>query len=397
MTHATKALTDIAVRNLKPSAVRREIPDRTPYLYVIVQPSGRRRFCLRYRFNGDSRKVTLTPGLSLAAARKVAADAALDLERGIDPREQRKEAKRKATEAKANTLAAIVAEFLKRHAHLRSNHERERLLRKHILPVFGERPIGSIRRGEIVRLLDKVEDRSGTRTADVVLSILMRVCRWHAVCDETFTPPFTAGMRRKPLSASTRSRVLSDDELRKVWHAAAEVGTPGAVVRLLLLTGARRSEAAEISWGEVTDGVWILPASRNKTQQELVRPLSRAALAILEAQPRLDGCPYVFTLNGAQPVKDFIKPKRRLDAASGVNGWVLHDLRRTARSLLSRAGVNVDVAERCLGHVPSVIRRTYDRHHFLPEMRHAYEALAAQIERIIDPQENVIALRGTTT
>ena len=393
MTHATKALTDVTIRNLKPGLVRREIADRTPLLYLVLQPSGRRRFVLRYQFAGETRKVTLQSGLSLAAARKLAADAALDLDRGVDPREQRREAKRKATEAKANTLAAVVAEFLKRHTYLRSNGERERLLRRHVLPTFGERPIGSIRRGEIVRLLDKVEDRSGARTADAVLAVLMRACRWHAVRDETFTPPFTAGMRRKPLSASTRSRALSDDELRKVWHAAAKGGTPGAVVQVLLLTGARRSEVAEMQWGEVADDVWALPASRNKTKQELVRPLSAMALAIIEAQPRIDGCPYVFTLNGMRPIMDFIKPKRRLDEASGVTGWVLHDLRRTARSLLSRAGVNVDVAERCLGHVPPVIRRTYDRHQFVSEMRHAYEALASQITRITDPQPNVLPLR----
>ena len=84
--------------------------------------------------------------------------------------------------------------------------------------------------------------------------------------------------------------------------------------------------------------------------------------------------------------------KRSLDEASGVCEWVLHDLRRTARSLMSRAGVNSDHAERCLGHVLSGVRGVYDRHQYLNEMRHAFEALAAQIERIVSPVPNVVSL-----
>src|SRR5262245_52671530 len=115
-----KALTDFSVKNMRAGPARREIPDGTLLLYLVLQPSGRRRFVLRYRFDGVSRKVTLQAGLSLAAARRTAADAALDLERGIDPREHRKDAKRKAAEAKANTLAAVCAEYLQRDAKLRT-------------------------------------------------------------------------------------------------------------------------------------------------------------------------------------------------------------------------------------------------------------------------------------
>ena len=76
-----------------------------------------------------------------------------------------------------------------------------------------------------------------------------------------------------------------------------------------------------------------------------------------------------------------------------MTGWTLHDLRRTARSLMSRAGVDADHAERALGHVIAGVRGVYDRHEFKEEKRRAFEALAAQIERIINPQENVVPLR----
>jgi integrase len=122
--------------------------------------------------------------------------------------------------------------------------------------------------------------------------------------------------------------------------------------------------------------------------------LSNAAQAILAGQPRIDGCDFVFTSNGVTPITSFSAPKDRLDVASGVADWRLHDARRSARSLLSRAGVNADVAERCLGHAIPGVRAVYDRHQYVDEMRHAFEALAAQIERIVNPPEgDVIPLR----
>ena len=82
------------------------------------------------------------------------------------------------------------------------------------------------------------------------------------------------------------------------------------------------------------------------------------------------------------------------DKASGVKWYTIHDLRRTARSLLSRAGVNADVAERCLGHVIGGVRGIYDRHEYFEEKKRAFEALAWQIERIVNPQANVVPMRG---
>ena len=358
-----KALTDIAIAKLKPGPTRREIPDRTPLLYLIVQPTGRRRFALRYRFNGQSRKVTLPPGLSLAAARKAAADAALDLDRGVDPGEARKAARAKAAAAAADTVRAICGQYLAREGDkLRTRRQRELLLAQHIYPAFGDRPIGSIRRGEIVRLLDKIEDGSGSRTADVVLTVLRRIFNWWALRDESFIPPIIRGMGRHSTAAHARSRILDDDELRRVWKAA-DRRVFGPLLKFLLLTGARRGEAGAMTWDEVADGVWTLPAARNKTKQELARPLSRAALAIIEAQPRIAGVPFIFTA-GKRPLRGDWRMKSRLDAASGVTGWTIHDLRRTARIAVVALGINADIAERCLGHVIAGVRGTYDRHQY---------------------------------
>jgi integrase len=388
----TKKLTAKTIENLKPGLQRREISDGGSGLYLVLQPSGHRSWALRYRFNGTPAKLTLGPWprLTLAAARKGAADALHELAQGHDPAAARADAKLKAAAAQANTLAAITAEYLKREgSKLRTLDQRVSTLNRLILPALGARPIADIKRSEIVRLLDGIEDRSGQRMADVALAVLRRIMAWHATRSDDFVPPIVRGMSRQNVAEHRRSRILDDDELRRLWGATADGEPFSNLVRLLLLTTARRGEAAGMKWSEIgADGVWALPAARSKTKVEVVRPLSKAAQAILAAQPRVGD--YVF---GAVPLRNFSDAKRKLDAVSGVTGWRLHDARRTARSLLSRAGINSDVAERCLGHALPAIRATYDRHRYLDEMAHAFEALATLIERIVNPTDAVIAFR----
>jgi integrase len=163
-------------------------------------------------------------------------------------------------------------------------------------------------------------------------------------------------------------------------------------VQFLLLTAARRNEAARMERSEVSGAEWTIPQARYKTGLELLIPLSSAAQTVLANAPKL-GDRFVFTNDGKHALASFSKFKPKLDKASGVTGWTLHDLRRTARSLMSRAGVPSDHAERCLGHVMGGIRGTYDRHEYLNEKRHAFEALASLIEQIVDPQPNVTRLR----
>jgi integrase len=397
-----KRLTAIGVQKVRPGPERREISDGGSGLYLVVQPlpTGSKSWALRYRLDGLPAKLTLGafPAMSLAAARKLAADAQHELAQGNNPKQAREDAKLKAAAAKADTVTAVCEEYLVREARkLRTFDQRVSILRRHVYPQIGDRPIESLKRSDIVRILDRIEDNAGQRMADVTLSVLRRILNWHALRSDSFIPPIVPGMRRQNVKEHRRSRVLDDSELRAVWLAAvAEGGLFGALIRFLLLTGARRGEAANLRWDEVSaDGVWMLPAAKSKTKTDVVRPLSRAALAILGDLPHLGDCPFVFTTNGRAPINSFYEPKQKLDAASGVSGWVVHDLRRTARTLLSRCGVSVDVSERCLGHVMPVIRATYDKHGFVDEMRTAFEALAAQIELIVNPPtDNVFQLRG---
>jgi integrase len=212
---------------------------------------------------------------------------------------------------------------------------------------------------DIVRLLDKIEDENGPAAADMTLAFLSLIFTWHAGRSDSFKSPIVRGMRRTSAKERQRSRILDDDELRRVWGAAQAMGgLAGAFIRFLLLTTARRTEAAEMTWAELSGRDWLLPAARNKTKQDLIRPLSDAALAVLAAVPRIDGCEFVFSTDGHRPISSFSDLKARFDQSCEVENWRLHDLRRTARSLMSQAGVNSDHAERCLGHALPTIRGT---------------------------------------
>ena len=176
---------------------------------------------------------------------------------------------------------------------------------------------------------------------------------------------------------------------------------------LLLLTAQRGDEVANMSRGEIgRDGIWTIPAERYKTKKPNFVPLSGAALALIEAQPKVDGCDYVFPSGAGTPFSGFGKSKAALDnavlaamqqhAPRGANvaplpNWTLHDLRRTGKTLMARAGVRPDVSERVLGHVIRGVEGTYDRHSYADEKRDALEKLAAMIERILHPASSNVA------
>jgi integrase len=403
-----RGFTDIAIKNLKPGADRREIPDPGARgLYVIVEPSGFKSLAVRFRFEGKPKKLSLG-NISLSAARKAAAHALHEVKEGRDPTAAKAKAKDERRTIAANTFGRVAEQYLKLvcgmklpdggeptfNAKVRTAARRLADLNRLVLPVLGDRPISEIRRSEIVELLDNIEIERGPVMADRTLALIRRIMNWHATRADNFNSPIVRGMARTKAKERARKRTLDDGEIRTVWNAASEAEGPfPALIKFLLLTGARRDEAARMKWSEIDGGEWILPASRNKVKVELVRPLSAAALAVVEEQRR-EGSPYVFTTDAKSPISAFSKFKTKFEAATDTSGWTLHDLRRTARSLLSRAGISSDHAERCLGHALPGIRDTYDRYEYYDEKKHAYDALAALIERIANPSKgNVTTLK----
>jgi integrase len=357
-------------------------------LSLRVGETGHKSWMLRYSFpkNGPRKwmKLGTYPATSLALARQKAGDARKALEDPEGPKDPR------TTLGAPETLQSICEDYITRECgSLRSGAGRAQRMRRLIkVEGFADRHIASLRRSDVVKWLDGIADASGgTAAAHQALSFLSVVCNWYERRNDDFTSPIRKGM--SPHRPVARDRILSDDEIRALWAKTAD-GSPFArMVRFLLLTGARRDEARKAQRSEFDGADWTLPAARNKTKLDLLRPLTPQALAQLG-----ESKPFAFSSDGGHSaLSNMDWPKAQLDKASGVTGWTLHDLRRTARTLLSRAGVASDVAELCLGHVLKGVRSIYDRHEYRAEKADALRKLARLVDRIVQGKPTAVTLR----
>jgi integrase len=294
------------------------------------------------------------------------------------------------------TFAAVAEQWLKRHVDhkkLRSAPNIRGYLDRIILPEWKSRDFESIRRGDIAKLMDRVQDDAGPTSADMVLAVVSGICSWYAARNDNYNSPIVRGMRRSSPKERARKRILNDEELRTIWKAAEANGTFGGFIRLLLLTGQRKEKVATMQWGDIVNGTWIIKTEPREKGNggELVLP--QVALDIINAQPLLAGNPYVFGGRGGATLHDGER-KQSFDAKlPPMSNWRLHDLRRTARSLLSRAGISSEIAERVIGHEIKGVEGIYNRHSFFVEKAHALRALAGLIDNIVNPPaDNVLSM-----
>lgn len=372
-------------------------------------PQGRGSFLVYYRTpDGAERrpKIGDWPSITVEQARKAARDMLARVSLGQDPSAERQAAR--VAEDVRDRLSDVVPLFIERHAkpNNRSWAEADRIFRVYVLPRWGTRRIAEIRRRDVADLLDRIETDNGRVMADRVLAAVRKLMNWYAARSDDFVSPVVKGMARTKPRELARVRVLTDDEIRTVWKALPAQPVFGPLVKLLLLTGQRREEVAGMRWDEIAGDLWTIPAERYKTKAANIVPLSAAARAVLDALPRVGD--FVFTTNGKTPFCGFSKSKAALDKAKAkldkdagiaptpdVQGWVLHDLRRTAKTLMTRAGVLPHVSERVLGHVIAGVEGVYDRHGYVAEKRDALDRLAAMVDRIVNPPEgNVVPLHG---
>lgn len=263
----------------------------------------------------------------------------------------------------------------------------ERIVADNALPVWRGRLIETITRAEVHELLDDVMTKRGNPMARELRKALTSLFNWAADRGHLPASPL-AGMRRPELAYTARERVLSIDELNRVWAAASEAAYPfGDLVRLIILTGQRRSEIAEMERGWVDDEQRAveIPAARYKTKRAHVFPLSAPALLLVKALPKWNGGNCMFsTTGGKRPVSGFSKAKLRLDELIAkraakeellpMDPWTVHDIRRSVATHIARMGTPQEHIERVLGHVVQGVAGTYNRYSYLDEKRAALEA-----------------------
>ena len=371
---------------------------------VRVTAAGARAFVLNYRVRGREHRFTIGawPDWSALKAVREARSLRQRVDRGENPIADRMPSP--ATPTVATLLDDFVARYVrnqKQPLRERTADEYESAFNRLVKPRIGKLGIYEVRRSHIIKMLDEIEDANGPVAADRTLAYVRKAFNWYATRDDQFNVPVVRGMARIRPKERARTRYLSDDEIRSIWPVLDQHGTFGALAKILLLTAQRRDEVAHMRGKEIDeDGIWTIPAERYKSKRPNFVPLSKAALAVIAVQTKQDDCDYVFPSRAKTPYSGFSKSKAKLDktilaamkkqAKKGakvepIPNWTLHDLRRTAKTLMARAGVRPDISERVLGHVIAGVEGTYDRHSYEDEKRDALVKLAAQIERILNP------------
>jgi integrase len=371
-------LTVRGVENARAMQERREIPDAIMRgLYLIVQPTGRKTWAVRYRLGGKSAKHTVGPypAFSLKQARDAAAAVLRSVAEGRAPRQHG-----------AGAVAQAVEQFLTRHGGKRYRRSSlvnaTRRLQRYVVGNWGARNLDSITRADVRAMLDGIE---APIEANRVYSIVRKFFTWAVESDLIVNSP-VFGLRA-PNPETSRDRILTDDELKAVWRAAEKIGYPfGSVVQLLILTGQRRSEVGGLQWSEIEGDTWVIPKERAKNARRHEVPLSKQAIAVINELPRV-GDRYAITLNGEKPLNNWKKDKDRLDElAAPRDDWTLHDLRRTAASGLAKLGVSLVVIEKVLNHVSGSLAGivgVYQRHEFADEKRAALQQWANHVEGLV--------------
>ena len=430
----TISLTALKVRTAAPGEYR---DMGVPGLWLIVSPAknhARRWSVVGRDKDGIQRRAKLGayPEVTLADARIAASLKIEEIKKsrgGPKPKPLPGTALVPAAEQKPETIAAALAKFIDRHKGdygKISSKNQQGLFNNHVLPRWGDRPLkgeGRVTRYELKTLLDNIAAgiivkqqargpwpklRGGPGAARQVFDMLSAFFKWCLRMELAEVDP-TAQLEKSDIPPKgRRNRVLLKDneaadpfeEIKRIWKAACDIGyLGGAVYMLALATGQRRTEVAELPRGELNLGrkdkrgrpspVWILPAERQRKSnkpgeplRDLVVPLSPLAVAILTALPTFPG-PYLFTSNdGTKPTNNMGEIKKKFDRCLAEDGgppmphFVLHDLRRTVRTGLSKLGVRPDIAARVVGHVPdgtTQVERTYDRWEYFDEKRKAVE------------------------
>jgi integrase len=453
------SLTDRSLRALRPAPDGRRVAvwdALMPGMAVLVSGKGKRSFYAVKRRAGAASPTWVLlgayPVVSLAEARGKAREALAALAEGQNPAslaEARREAER---ERAAGTFAAVAEDFILRfeggrvpkargEGPLRDPRGLTAIIRREFIKPWGDRPIADIARRDVIDLVEAIVRRGGdkpprgTRRKEGgpyagrhALSAARRLFDW-AVDRELLPASPCALVKAKNVHGTPegRDRVLSDEELRAVWAAAEATPYPyGPLVRLLILTGQRRSEIAGASWSEVDldRALLTIGAERMKANVGHAVPLTDTAVDLLKTLPRFAAGDFLFSgATGAKAFSGFSKAKKRLDElrpgdaqlpVQPVGGgqlvdlnepgvqlvgeiapYTLHDLRRTVRTRLSEL-VSVNVAERVIAHTLTGVHKVYDLHTYDDEKREALERWERRLLAILapepEPESNVVAM-----
>ena len=347
-----------------------------PGFGVRVTRRGVKSYFVVTRVGRQKIRVTLGkyPALPLAQARDKAREVLETAMGGIDPRS--------AAPVAPKTIETLIAEFEQRHLpnlKPRSQTDYKLALKRFAKRFKGRDPL-TINKREVRAMLDDMVDNGSPVSANRMLAVIRKLFNWavdRGVLD--FSPCY--GLKA-PTKERQRTRFLSMQEIKILWHALTDVHpVQAAFVKTLLLSGQRRETVATMRRSNIEGGVWTIPREKMKGDRTHSIPLPAQLLNLIDALPRLADGDIVFTHDGRSTFSGYSKLKHRLDAGAPIGEWRYHDLRRTAGTHIARLGFQRLVVSKILGHVESGVTQIYELHAYDEEKRAALEAWAAEVFR----------------
>lgn len=349
-----RVLTSRFVESVKGEVDRTEYPDAALPGFALRVSSGEcKSFTLRYREGGvQKRKTWPFPAYSLKEARGEAENVVRAVGRGERP----------SAIGNIDTvglLSKAYTDYLKKNVKRWKTAEGE--INNHIIPYLGDMKIGELGKSDVRKIIDDIGEAYPV-ASNRVLARLRAMFNW-AIDNDVCEKDPTRGLRKR--REKSRTRVLNDDELRVIWRSCETLGSPAReYFKFLILCGQRRDDVRCMTFEEFDRaGNWVIGGGRYKSGKSHLIPLTQRMMGIIG-----EGKGFVFTYDGVKPYANLVKPKRALDMASRVTDWVIHDVRRTFRTGLSRLGVRPDIAERVIGHsVGGKLGETYDLYSYRDE------------------------------
>jgi integrase len=382
----------------------------TPNFALRVTASGHRSWVCFYRHKGDLRRYTLGPypQLGLGDARQKAKEILRRAAKGEDP------AAEKNRERKAETFRELAERYLEEHAKAKKRSWRadRNIIHKDLIPRFGSRKAAEITRRDILEMLKAIKGRGAAIQSNRTLEIARKLFNWAIGEELVESSPCDRVPKLSP--ENQRTRVLSAGEIRTLW-TTLDNRPPlvAAAYRLMLATGQRSIEVLGAKRDEIgADGWWTIPSGRvkNKTEHRVwlneiarrviadIEPHALEVVAHLDPKTRATAKEWIFPSWDGGHLRYLHKTHGRLCKASGIADFKIHDLRRTAASCMSAAGISRLTIRKILNHKEREITAVYDRYSYAPEIRHALDAWGARIEEIVsgrEPSSNVASLRAS--
>jgi integrase len=360
--------------------------DEVSGLGVRIRVNGSRKFIYRYRIGtkqkffrlGDANKNTLVK------ARNEAIDLSHQVRRGIDPAVEKATAIADAQQ----TFGALIDEFMARFEDEWSPvHVRQTKLTLKRAASLHKLPVTKVNQAEIVKVINGIAKDRGPVAANRSRSHLSKFFSW--VLQQGIRLPEGHPVEHTEKRAEkSRTRVLTHDELRRIWNACDPSEDFGAIVRLLMLTGCRLSEIAGLRYAEIRGEQIELPGERVKNGLDHIVPLTDEALVILDRHPGKGVC--VFGRGSDIGLLNLGRWKGRLDEriCGQIDHWTIHDLRRTAATLMAdELGVHPHIIEAILNHVSghkAGVAGIYNRASYLKEKREALTLWAEHLTAIVE-------------